>query len=142
MKRIFHYTVSSPDEGLKIYEFLKKQGYSKAVLTHIRKTSGGILLNDCAAFSSVRLKKDDLLTISLVDEKPSEQIVPMPVPIHIVYEDEDLMVLDKEANQPIHPSINNYDNTLANGLAWYFLRKRNRLSIAVSTVLTVTQPDC
>ena len=124
MKRIFHYTVSSPDEGLKIYEFLKKQGYSKAVLTHIRKTSGGILLNDCAAFSSVRLKKDDLLTISLVDEKPSEQIVPMPVPIHIVYEDEDLMVLDKEANQPIHPSINNYDNTLANGLAWYFSQKK------------------
>ena len=33
------------------------------------------------------------------------------------------MVLDKEANQPIHPSINNYDNTLANGLAWYFSQK-------------------
>ncbi|MDO4454346.1 MAG: RluA family pseudouridine synthase [Eubacteriales bacterium] len=123
MKRIFHYTASSHDEGLKIYEFLKRQGYSKAVLTHIRKTPDGILLNDCAAFSSVRLKKDDLLTISLIDEKPSEQIVPVPVPIHIVYEDEDLMVLDKEANQPIHPSINNYDNTLANGLAWYFSQK-------------------
>lgn len=123
MKRIFHYTASSHDEGLKIYEFLKKQGYSKAVLTHIRKTEYGILLNGHTVFSSVRLKKDDLLTISLIDEKPSEQIIPNPVPIHIVYEDEDLMVLDKEANQPIHPSINNYDNTLANGLAWYFSQK-------------------
>lgn len=123
MKRIFHYTASSHDEGLKIYGFLKKQGYSKAVLTHIRKTEYGILLNGHTVFSSVRLKKDDLLTISLIDEKPSEQIIPNPVPIHIVYEDEDLMVLDKEANQPIHPSINNYDNTLANGLAWYFSQK-------------------
>ena len=76
MKRIFYYTASFHDEGLKIYEFLKKQGYSKAVLTHIRKTQDGILLNGHPAFSSVRLKKEDRLTISLVDEKPSETNCP------------------------------------------------------------------
>ncbi|MEI3139932.1 MAG: pseudouridine synthase [Lachnospiraceae bacterium] len=38
----------------------------------------------------------------------------------IIYEDEDLMVIDKPADMPIHPSINNYDNTLANALMWYF----------------------
>ena len=60
-----------------------------------------------------------------------KQIVPSPVPIHIIYEDEDLMILDKEANQPIHPSINNYDNTLANGLAWYFSQKKEPLCLSL-----------
>lgn len=123
MKRILQYTILPSEDGVKIYEFLKKKGYSKAVLTQIRKTDGGILLNGAPAFSSVRLSAHDLLTISLMDSVSSEQILPVPVPIHIVYEDEDLLVLNKEANQPIHPSIHNYDNTLANGLAWYFSQK-------------------
>lgn len=123
MKRIFQYIISANDAGMKIYDFLKKQEYSKAVLTHVRKTEGGILLNGTPTYSSVRLCANDHLTILLVDEEPSKQIVPVPMPIHIVYEDEDLLVLNKESNQPIHPSINNYENTLANGLAWYFSQK-------------------
>lgn len=123
MKRIFQYTITPDHAGMKIYDFLKSHEYSKAVLTHVRKTEGGILLNNAPAFSSARLCENDHLTITLVDETSSEQIVPIPLPIHILYEDDDLLVLDKAANQPIHPSINNYENTLANGLAWYFAQK-------------------
>ena len=123
MKRIFQYPITSTENGVKIYEFLKKQGYSKTVLTHVRKTPNGILLNNIPSFSSVRLHEGDHLQITVTDETSSQQILPVPVPIHIVYEDEDLLILNKEANQPIHPSIHNFENTVANGLAWYFSQK-------------------
>ena len=45
--------------------------------------------------------------------------------LDIVYEDEDIMVINKPADMPIHPSLNNYYNSLANGLAWYF-EKQNK----------------
>ena len=66
------------------------------------------------------LKTDDLLEITLEEEQPSENIIPVCLPLHIIYEDEDLMVIDKPANMPVHPSIGNYENTLANAVAWYF----------------------
>ena len=40
-----------------------------------------------------------------------------------MYEDDDILVVDKPADTPIHPSIGNYENTLANGIAWYFEQK-------------------
>ena len=48
----------------------------------------------------------------------------MPMPLSILYEDEDLMVINKAANVPIHPSQGNFSNSLANGLAWYFEQKQ------------------
>ena len=66
------------------------------------------------------LKTGDLLEITLEEEQPSENIIPVCLPLHIIYEDEDLMVIDKPADMPVHPSIGNYENTLANAVAWYF----------------------
>ena len=48
------------------------------------------------------------------------QIPPVRLPLDIIYEDEDIIVINKPAGMPVHPSINNYTNTLANGLAWYY----------------------
>ena len=53
----------------------------------------------------------------------SDGILPRPVPFSVVYEDDDILVVDKPADTPIHPSIGNYENTLANGIAWYFEQK-------------------
>ena len=54
------------------------------------------------------------------EEGISEKIPAVPMELDIVYEDEDIMVINKPADMPIHPSLNNYYNSLANGLAWYF----------------------
>ena len=50
----------------------------------------------------------------------SEKIPPTKLPLDIIYEDEDLLVLNKPAGMPIHPSLNNYTNSIANALAYYF----------------------
>ena len=69
------------------------------------------------------LHTDDILTITLEEKTSSENIVASPLPLHIVYEDEDLMVINKPADMPIHPSQGNYDNTLANAVAYYYAQK-------------------
>lgn len=103
--------------------FLKKQGYSRHVLTHLKQTENGICKNGEWVRPSQLLKNGDLLTITIREEQKSEHIVPTKMKINIVYEDEDLLVINKDADVPIHPSIHNYENTLANGIAWYFQEK-------------------
>ena len=65
----------------------------------------------------------DTLTIHLIEEESSAKILPVPMDLDIVYEDEDILVLNKPADMPIHPSLNNYENTLANGVSAYYQQK-------------------
>ena len=58
------------------------------------------------------------MDLFLKEEVP-EEIEPVELPFGIVYEDDDLMVVDKPADMPVHPSMKNHDNTLANAAAWY-----------------------
>lgn len=62
----------------------------------------------------------DTLTITLSETVSSEKIVPISLPLDIVYEDEDILVVSKPSDMPIHPSLNNYKNTLANAAAYYY----------------------
>lgn len=123
MKRIFTYTISSEYDNCTLLSFLKAQGCSTPVITHLKRTENGILLN--GVWGRVRdiLHTDDLLTITLTETASSENIVPTALPLDIVYEDEDLMIINKPADMPIHPSQGNYDNTLANAVAYYYAQK-------------------
>lgn len=65
----------------------------------------------------------------------------MELPLDIIYEDEDLMVINKPAGMPIHPSMNNYYNSLANSLAYYLHSRTVLLCSAVLIVWTGIPPD-
>ena len=75
------------------------------------------------AWTSQAVHAGDVIETHLVETEPSDGILPRPVPFSVVYEDDDILVVDKPADTPIHPSIGNYENTLANGIAWYFEQK-------------------
>ena len=120
MKRIFTYTISEEFENSTLLSFLKAECYSSPVITHLKRTENGILLNGCWARVRDILHKNDILTITLLETDSSDNIVPVPLPLNIIYEDEDLMVINKPGDMPIHPSQNNYENTLANAVAYYF----------------------
>lgn len=124
MKRIFKYTIPTEYEGHTLLSFLKDKRYSSQIITHLKHTENGILLN--SEWGRVRdiLHAGDELTIQLVEQEASENIVPTNLPLDIVYEDEDILVINKAANTPIHPSQGNYDNTLANAVAYYYKQKR------------------
>ena len=120
MNRTLQYRGNAENAGMQIGDFLRSQGYSRHVIIHLKKTEHGILLNGEWAYVGQTLKEVDVLEIHIIEEEFSEQIVARELPLTIIYEDEDLMVINKPADMPIHPSINNYDNTLANALMWYF----------------------
>ena len=123
MNRVLTYEITAEQAGTKIGDFLRTAGYSRHVIIHLKKTENGILLNGEWAYVGQFLKEGDHLEIRIIESESSEQIVPAELPLDIVYEDEDLLIINKPADMPIHPSINNYDNTLANALMWYYQQK-------------------
>ena len=79
-----------------------------------------ILVNGVHYYMRQELSKGDYLQVRICETKNSEKIPPTNLPLDIIYEDEDLLVLNKPAGMPIHPSLNNYTNSMANALAYYF----------------------
>ena len=79
-----------------------------------------ILVNGVHYYMKQTLKSGDRLLVRIQETESSRNIPPVYAPLSIVYEDEDLIVINKPAGMPIHPSLNNYTNSLANALAWYY----------------------
>ena len=114
------YKVMPEDGTSKIKSILRqKLGISAAVLTKLKKSPDGILLNGEAAFATKNVKSGDIIEITLKDDN-SPNIVPTPMELDIIYEDEDILALNKPRNMPTHPSQNHHDDTLANGVMHYF----------------------
>lgn len=128
MKRILNYTIPKDFEGTSLLSFLKEKRYSSQIVTHLKRTENGILLNGVWGRVRDTLHENDILTITLIESESSENIVSTNLPLDIVYEDEDLMVINKAADVPIHPSQGNYDNTLANAVAYYFTQKNEHFT--------------
>lgn len=120
MERKLRYVVGKEFENKTIQQFLKEKQYSHGCLVHLKKTEKGILKNGVWAYTRDLLKEGDVLEITFLEEVSSDHIVPVKLPLSIVYEDEDLLVISKEADTPIHPSLGNYENSLANGVAYYY----------------------
>lgn len=120
MERILTYHITESDSGLRIEQYLKRHGYSKQNFTDLKKMPESILVNGKWFYLKQTLHAGDVLTVHIKETESSEHIPPMQLPLDIIYEDEDIIVINKAAGMPIHPSMNNYKNSLANGLAWYF----------------------
>ena len=119
MERILTYQIQPSDDGQTILQFLKKNGYTHPALVLLKQTPEGILLNGRWAYVRETLSFGDTLTIRISEPPKETSIVPCALPLTIVYEDEDLLVVDKPAHMPVHPSIRHYENTLANAVAAY-----------------------
>ena len=120
MERKLVYNITDTDAGLTIREYLQKKGYSAQTIKELKKMERSILINGEWEYVRHRLTVGEELVIHIQEEASSEKIPPVKLNFEIVYEDEDIMVVNKPADMPIHPSLNNYYNSLANGLAYYF----------------------
>ena len=121
MERIFEYQINSGEEGRKLGDFLREKGYSRQLLRQLKETENGLLRNGQPTFMTIALKNGDRIRVRLLEKaEGSEAIMPAPLPFGIVYEDEDLLVINKPADMPIHPSFQNHGNTLADALTWHY----------------------
>ncbi len=120
MERTIDYRITSDQSPISVKDFLKSKGYSTQNLIRLKNTTGCIKVNHIPERMNDRLSTDDLLTVHIVENESSPNIVPVEYPLQIVYEDPDILVLNKPAGLPIHPSQNHYDHSLANALAWHY----------------------
>jgi 23S rRNA pseudouridine1911/1915/1917 synthase len=81
---------------------------------------GNVLVNDKAIKSSYRVKPLDVISVVLPHPPRDTEVYPEDLPINIVYEDNDVLVVDKAAGMVVHPGYNNYTGTLVNALVFHF----------------------
>ncbi len=120
MNRNIDYIIDEDSAGLRVEQFLRRKRYSGQNLSEIKRMPKSILVNGVHYYMRQELSTGDHLQVRIYETQNSEKIPPTKLPLDIIYEDEDLLVLNKPAGMPIHPSLNNYTNSIANALAYYF----------------------
>ena len=120
MERIIHYIINNTQANMTIQQYLRNKGYSSQNITQLKKMPESILLNGKWEYMNQQVQEGDELIVHILEEQSSEKISPIKLPLDIIYEDEDLLVINKPSDMPIHPSLNNYENSLANALAYYY----------------------
>ena len=120
MERIITYHIDARAGGLRTEQFLRRRGYSCQNLTQLKKMPESILINGVWSYMRTPLSAGDTLTVHIRETESSPNIPPVDLPLCIVYEDEDIIVVNKPAGMPVHPSLNNYRNSLANALMYYY----------------------
>ncbi len=91
--------------------------YSRVMLQDVIK-AGGVKVNGKKAKPSLKLNPDDLIEIAL-PELPTTEIPPEDIPLNIIHEDDDIIVINKSADIIVHPARGNTSGTIANALAFH-----------------------
>lgn len=132
------YTVSKEDETKLLKNILKNKLYISSVLLKKLKLYKGIFVNDTHTYVNYIIKQNDkiLVDFDLIkrQNKFMDKFKLIDKPLDILYEDEYLLIVNKPANMPVHPSADNYENTLSNIVANY-LKKQNIFNIHIITRL-------
>lgn len=118
-----HYrlTVDSGQSSLRIDKFLSNR-IDNASRSRIQAAAdaGSILVNNTPVKPNYKVKPNDEIQIVLNYPRRELKIIPEDIPLNIVYEDNELVVINKPPGLVVHPGHGNYSGTLVNALAWYF----------------------
>lgn len=117
----YNITVDNGQNLLRVDKFLmhKIQNASRTKI-QAAADAGSILVNGKPVKSSYKVKPADKLSIVLPTPPRDTEIYPENIPLDIVYEDEQLLVVNKAAGMVVHPGYNNYHGTLVNALVYHF----------------------
>lgn len=108
-------------EPLRVDKFLlnRLEGTSRNRIQQAA-VDGYIKVNDKSVKSNYKVKPHDIVTVMFNNPPREVELIPQDIPLDIVYEDEDIVILNKEAGMVVHPGIGNYSGTLVNALAFHF----------------------
>jgi 23S rRNA pseudouridine1911/1915/1917 synthase len=82
--------------------------------------AGNILVNEKSVKSNFKVRPEDIISIVLPHPPRKTEIIPENLPLNIIYEDDDLLIINKEAGMVVHPGISNFTGTMVNALYYYF----------------------
>lgn len=142
------YLVEEAYDGATVRDVIKRElGLSMRLLKHLKFTPDGILVNGSPVTVRRVLRQGDVLSVAIEDREPNLALEPVCLPLPVVYEDDDLVVPDKPAHMPTHPSCNHHRDTVANALAFryqeaaapFVFRPVNRLDRNTSGLLLIAR---
>ncbi len=90
--------------------------------------SGAILLNGAKAKAKQTIANGDTISVSIPDENPTSETLPQDIPLNVLYEDDEMIVIDKAPGMVVHPAAGNTDGTLVNALLFHCKGKLSGLS--------------
>jgi len=118
-----HYRVEADkgQEPLRVDKFLlnRLEGTSRNKIQQAA-ADGFIRVNDTTVKSNYKVKPFDIVTVMFTNPPREIELIPQDIPLNIVYEDDDLVVINKDAGMVVHPGYGNYDGTLVNALSFHF----------------------
>lgn len=119
-------TVDAGQSLLRIDKFLfnRIEGVSRNKIQNAAH-AGNILVNDTPVKPNYKIKPLDVISIVLPQPLREFEVIPENIPFDIMYEDDDILVINKAAGLVVHPGHGNYTGTLLNGLAYYYANQEN-----------------
>jgi len=141
----FIHTITPEEDGLEVREVMRKRFDFSARLRNRIKRENLVMLNDSSGQGWFRVKSGDVLKISLPDEKGN--FTPQPIPLAIAFEDDDILIINKQPGIIVHPTKGHPCGTVANALAYrmeqtgqhFKIRFVNRLDMDTSGLLVVAK---
>ena len=123
MERKLKFTVPNSYNGKKVNVFLRSvPKISCSLIKQMKKHNGAIRVNGETARTDRILSCGDEIEVTVGFDDEKSDIMPTDIPLNIVYEDEDIIVIDKPANMPTHVSQNHHNDTLSNALCGYYAK--------------------
>lgn len=107
------------------YLMLRIEGTSRNKIQMAAKTNC-IKVNNNVVKPNYRVKPGDVIQVFLTTPPQTIEIIPQDIPLNIVYEDDDLIVVNKPANMVVHPGYGNYTGTLLNALTFHFQNQKTK----------------
>jgi len=120
---IMIFTIGPENDGQKLLSFLKsKLKISSSALTALKRDEKGLMVNGAHVTVRYILKEGDLLEVNEIDspDEVNDAIIPVNIPIDIIYENNDILLVNKPADMPTHPSHGHMEDTLANAVAYMY----------------------
>jgi len=123
-KGLFEHYKFVADKGqspLRVDKFLMNF-IEHATRTKVQKAAieGNIKVNGNVVKSNYKVKAGDIVTVEYTTPKKDFELIPENIPLNIVYEDDDFLIVNKDAGMVVHPGFGNYSGTLVNALAFHF----------------------
>ena len=117
----FRIKVDPGQESLRIDKFLVNK-LMQTSRTRIQSAAqaGNILVNEKAVKSNYKVKPNEVISIVLPHPPRETEILPEDIPLEVVYEDDEVLVINKAAGMVVHPGVGNHSGTLVNALYYYF----------------------
>lgn len=118
MNNKISYTVNDKESGRKLREYLRRAGLSGRLIKNAAREEKIELNGDRIKLNYI-VKYGDVISIDITRDE-SQNIEPQNIPIDVVYEDDDVIVVNKKPGMVVHPTKSYQDGTLANALLYYF----------------------